>query len=63
MVNIKNFTLSTGEYSAVTMPIHGTEIDRVYLAGKSARKATLAVASLSDGKLNTFSTILVKFDI
>ena len=63
MMDIDNFTLSVGEYSGVTMPIHGADIERVYLAGSSAEKASLAVASLSDGKLNSSSTILVKFDI
>ena len=58
---INNFVLSDGAQTGATMPLAGTDIDRIYLAGQVRNQATMAVTAVSDGQVNLSSTVLVTF--
>lgn len=59
---INNFVLSDGAQTGATMPLAGTDIDRIYLAGQVRNQATMAVTAVSDGQVNLSSTVLVTFE-
>ena len=59
---VNNFVLSDGAQTGATMPLAGTDIDRIYLAGQVGNQATMAVTAVSDGQVNTSSTMFVTFE-